>query len=517
MTSPDTTERRAASVMLIGLAGPSLDDATREMIERGVRSFLLFGRNIESADQVRALCAQIRAAAGEDAIIGIDHEGGRVNRLRQVVTAWPSPMGWAAAGDADLVRRASTVMAQELSALGINLNFAPVADLLGDYRNPVLSTRCFSDAPEDAARYVAAFVDGHREAGIASTAKHFPGHGDTPTDSHVDLPEIARSPETLLGEDLVPFRAAIRAGVEAFMISHVWYSALDREPTPATLSNAVAALARRDLGYQGLIITDSLEMGAIENIMPTEQAVVRALIAGADMVMVSHGEDRQRESLSAIVRALKDGALHAQRLEEACNRIARLRETARYGAPMPETGRALAKEITDRGVTLVRDGESILPLSSSDNSLGVVTFSGLQGTQVEDRTVLPPLAAALTRRTPSLIHVSASPETPPEGTAARLGDVQTVVVATAHAVGRTWQAETVNRLLDAGKRVIGVALADPFDLLAYPRVPTFIAAYSDVPAPVEASAAILFGEQSPAGRLPVEIPGLYPRYHGLSR
>ncbi len=511
----DTLEHQAAAVMMIGLPGLSLDDTTRAIIARGVRSFLLFGRNVESADQVRNLCAEIRAAAGEDAIIAIDHEGGRVNRLRDVVTNWPSPMGWAATGDVPLVRRASTVMAQELSALGINLNFAPVADLLGDYRNPVLGTRCFSDDPGATSRFVAAFVEGHRAAGVASTAKHFPGHGDTPTDSHVDLPAIARSPEQLMGEDIIPFLAAMRAGVEAFMISHVWYSALDREPTPATLSEAVAGLARLDAGYDGLIITDSMEMGAIQSLMATEQAVVRALRAGADMVMVSHGSDRQRDSLTAVTRGLEDGTVPARRLEEACSRIARLRETTRYGAAMPGTGTALAEEIARRGVTLVREDADLLPLARGEGNLGVVTFSGLQGSQVEDEAGLPPLTAALARRVPSLSHLLASPETSPAETAARLDGVGTVVVGSSHAVGRSWQAETVNSLLDAGKHVISVALGDPFDLLAYPRVPTFIAAYSDVPASAEAAAAILFGEQAPEGRLPVEIPGLYPRYHGF--
>lgn len=511
----DSIERQAASVMMIGIPGPSLDNTTREMIERGVRGFLLFGRNIQNAGQVRRLCGEIRAAAGEDALIAIDHEGGRVNRLRDVVTNWPSPMGWAATGDEGLIRRASTVMAGELASLGINLNFAPVADLLGDYRNPVLGTRCFSDDPDDVARFVAAFVQGHRAAGVASTVKHFPGHGDTPTDSHVDLPTIARSPERLLGEDIIPFRAAMRVGVEAFMISHVWYSALDRDPTPATLSMAVVQLARHDLSYEGLIITDSLEMGAICTRMTTEDAVVRALTAGADMVMVSHGSDRQRGSLSAIMEAVRDGALPSERLDEARGRITRLRRAVRHGGHMPDTGAALTEEIARRGVTLVRSDNRILPLPLSEGGLGVVTFAGLQATQVEDETVLPPFAAALARRVPSVVHVTASSETRPEETVSQLSDVQTVVVGSAHAVGRPWQAETVNRLLDAGKRVVAVALSDPFDLLAYPRAPVFVAAYSDVPASVETVAAILFGEQIPQGRLPVDLPGLYPRYHGL--
>jgi beta-N-acetylhexosaminidase len=147
----------------------------------------------------------------------------------------------------------------------------------------------------------------------------------------------------------------------------------------------------------------------------------------------------------------------------------------------------------------------------------VVTFTGPQRSQVEDEADLSPLAAALARRVPSTVPVSASPGTPPEETAARLRDVETVVVGSAHAVGRAWQAAAVERLLDAGKWVIGIALSDPFDILTYPRVPVFIAAYSDVPASVEAAAAILFGEQSAMGRLPVQIPGLYPRHHGLRR
>jgi beta-N-acetylhexosaminidase len=508
-------ERQAAAVMMTGLRGTDLDAAAEAMIGRGIRSFILFGRNIAGRDQVRSLCAEIRALAGPDALIAIDHEGGRVNRLRGLLTDWPSPMGWAATGDEDLVRRCSTVMAQELAALGINVNFAPVADLLGNYRNPVLGTRCFSDDPGDAARFVAAFVEGHRAAGLACTAKHFPGHGDTSVDSHVDLPQIVRSPQQLLSEDLVPFRAALRAGVPGLMISHVWYSALDPEPTPATLSAPVAALARRDLGYEGMIVTDSLEMGAIRTRMTTAEAVVGALTAGADMVMVSHGQDRQQEALGAIADAIAAGTLPARRVQDAGRRIERLRGEARYGSPMPHSGADLAQDLAERGVTLVQAQASLYPLQASSEPIGVLTFSAPRSSLVEDEVGLPPLAAAIARRCPSLVHVSTPSDAPPDAALSRLQDVHTVIVGSAHAVGRPAQGEAVNRLLDAGKHVAAVALADPFDLLAFPRVHIFLAAYSDVPASVETAAAILFGERQPRGRLPVELPGLYPRYHGL--
>lgn len=516
MPRSDDLESLAASVMMTGFPGTSVDEETRAMIERGVRSFILFARNVTSGEGVRALCEEIRHLAGVDALIGIDHEGGRVNRLRGVVTAWPSPMGWAATGDENLVRRASGVMAGELSALGINLNFAPVADLLGNYRNPVLGTRCFSDDPADSSRYVAAFVEGHRRAGVAMTAKHFPGHGDTPVDSHVDLPEVARTRERLLGEDIVPFRAAIAAGVDAIMISHVWYSRLDGAPTPATLSPAVARLAREDLGYDGPIVTDSLEMGAIQSRMDIGEAVVGALCAGSDLVMVSHGTERQRQALTAIAEAAQSEVLPPARLDDARNRIAGLRSSARYGTAMPAEGESLAREIAQRGVTLVRNERNTIPLGSHDaDQLGVLTFSASRASQAEEESSQPPLASALAARYPGLVQVSVREDETPEGAAARLGEVDTVIAGTAHAVGRTQQAETVNLLLDAGKRVIVVALGAPFDLLAVPRVPAFLAAYSDVPASVEVAAEIIAGQRRAQGHLPVEIPGLYPRYHGL--
>jgi beta-N-acetylhexosaminidase len=515
MPAGSEMERQAAAVVMTGLPGTSMDDETRAVIECGVRSFILFGRNIADREQVRALCDEIRALAGPDALIAIDHEGGRVNRLREVATDWPSPMGWAATGDEALVRQASTVMAQELAALGINLNFAPVADLLGDYRNPVLSNRCFSDDPATVARYVTAFVEGHRAARVASTAKHFPGHGHTPTDSHVELPTAARTPEQLLREDVLPFRAAIGAGVDCLMVSHVWYPHLDDRPTPATLSAAVAELARRDLDYHGLIITDSLDMGAIRTRMSTGEAVVGALTAGADMVMVSHSSESQSEALSAIAGAVRDGILSTQRLDEAEARIERLRGSAVSSGRMPETGAGLAEEIARRGVTLVRNDGALLPIRPAQGRLGVVSFSAPRGTLVEDAAALPPLAAALARRIPSLTHVAATSESASDAVAAELDGVDIVIAGSARAAGQIWQADIVNRLLDAGKTVVGVALADPFDILAYPRVPAFVAAYSDVPASVEAAAAVICGERAPPGRLPVEIPGLYPRFHGL--
>jgi beta-N-acetylhexosaminidase len=313
--SERSLERLAAGVLMVGFPERTVREEMHELIDAGVGNFILFTRNVGSREEISALTESLQSASGGEALIAIDHEGGRVMRLAEAATPWPSPMAWAATDDLELARKASRVAAGELAALGINLNFAPVADVLGDYRNPVLSTRCFSDDPRIVADFVTAFVRGHREGGVASTAKHFPGHGYTPVDSHVDLPRVDRDDAELRAADLVPFVAAMKAGVDCIMVSHVWYPSLNEEPTPASTSAPVMRLARDELGYDGVIVTDCLEMGAVQRRMTTGEAVVRAIASGADLAMVSHRADRQREAIEALKSAARDGDIPVERLE----------------------------------------------------------------------------------------------------------------------------------------------------------------------------------------------------------
>ncbi|GAC1328314.1 MAG: beta-N-acetylhexosaminidase [Chloroflexota bacterium] len=514
--TPATLERLAAGTVMIGFPGRTVPTGARQLIARGVRGFVLFARNIDDGPQVRALTAELRALAGNDALIAIDHEGGRVNRLQGVATPWPAPMAWAATGAVDLVRDASEVAARELAALGINLNFAPVADLLADHHNPVLGSRCFSDDPVTAAAYTSAFVEGHRRASVAATAKHFPGHGGTSVDSHVDLPRVDRTLDEMRLTDLIPFQAAMTAGVDCLMIGHVWYARVDERETPGTLSAGVARIARDDCGYRGVIVTDCLEMGAIETRTTTGEAAVAAIQAGADLVLVSHRHDRQQEAIEALTAAALRGTLAVERLEEANARLDGLRRRVCVAAaPPPRGGLDLARSIAHRSVTLVRDRHATLPLAlSPDTPLGVVTFSARSATGVENpETTSSRLADAVRHYHPRVVDVTPVAGSEQNTVLRDLHAVDTVLVGTFFATGRPIQGEVVEALLRAGKRVVVLALGDPFDVLSFPDAPCYVTAYGDGLVEIDAALSVLFGKTRAQGRLPVALPGLYPRGH----
>lgn len=499
----EAPERLAAEALMVGFPGT---EPPRELIARGIRSFILFGRNVGSAEEIRLLTAALRAEAGADALIAIDHEGGRVNRLAATgaAVAWPAPMAWAATRDLDLARRASAAMAAELRGLGITVNFAPTADLLSDHRNPVLGTRCFSDDPALAAAFAAAFAAGHQQAGVATTAKHFAGHGSTPIDSHLDLPTIAKSEERLRAEDLVPFEAAVRAGA-GIMVSHGWYTAFDAEPTPATISPAVGRLARAMLGEEGVMVTDCMEMGAVRERLGSGEAAVRALQAGVDLVLVSHTAERQHEAQEAIAAAMINGRLPLSRLHASRRRVQRPRRQLQGEAPEPVPGEVVARELARKAVTLVRDAAGNLPLVP-DRPVGVVAFAPAMMSQVEGRTAAPsPFIAEVARRFPAARTVTVTTELGTSEVVGALTGVDTVLVATSFVHGRPEQRAVVEALHRAGKRLVILA-ADPFDLLAFPQVPTALVRYDETPAMLHAALDVLQGALEPSGQLPVTLP-----------
>lgn len=515
------TDQLAAGVLMVGFPGYVVPRETADLIARGVRSFILFARNIADRDQLRSLTSELRRLAGDDVLIAIDHEGGRVNRLTSVATSWPAPMAWAATGNVDLARRASSVAAEELRALGINLSFAPVVDLLGDHHNPVLGTRCFSDDPVITAAYGSAFVDGHRRHQVATTAKHFPGHGATSVDSHLAMPRIDRSIEQLREADLPPFEAAIAAGVDCLMISHVWYTALDEHRTPATVSPQVVKLAREGLGYDGVIVTDSMEMGAIQAYAPTEEAMVQSIAAGVDLAVVSHDVDLQRESLEALTTAIQRGTIPMDRMIEARRRldVLRARTLVDRETSVPDGGTQLARDIAGGSITLVRDEKGYLPLHlGPEETLGIVTFMPHRPTGVENPDEAPStLAHAARAFAPRFVEVKAADGDDARSVLETLRDAETVIVGTSFTTGHPYQSEIVEALLRDGKRVVVLALNDPFDLLSFPDTPCYIAVYGNTAFQIDAALAVVLGRAEACGQLPVALGDLYPRGHGIRR
>ncbi|WP_157670084.1 beta-N-acetylhexosaminidase [Chitinibacter sp. GC72] len=311
--------------------------------EQRVGGVILFRRNIESPAQVAALCRRLQEINAEVSdiplLIGIDQEGGMVMRIEEGVTPLPSAMAYASGYASHAVAGCSPadceqlhrIGADELRQMGININFAPSLDINNNRNNPVIGVRSFGENSPTVTVYGLAAMRGIQAAGIAATAKHFPGHGDTASDSHYALPVIAHDKSRLDAVELAPFKAAIAAGVDAIMTAHVVFPAIEPDTaTPATLSHKVlSGLLREELGFSGVIVTDCLEMDAISDVSKggagTAQGAVRAIRAGADIALVSHRIDRQREAVQAIANAVEQGYLSVDQVKAAVERITHMK------------------------------------------------------------------------------------------------------------------------------------------------------------------------------------------------
>jgi beta-N-acetylhexosaminidase len=321
----DELERQAAACLLASFAGLEAPEWTRGWIERGLGGIVLFAANVEDRAQVAALTGALRAERPE-LVIAIDEEGGDVTRLEAASgSSYPGNLALGFVDDVELTQAVAGAIADDLVEAGVTLNLAPVADVNSNPRNPVIGVRSFGSEPELVARHVAAFVAGTQERGVAACAKHFPGHGDTTVDSHLGLPLVEAERGELLVGPAVPFRAAVEAGVGAIMTAHLVVPAFDG--VPATVSRVVVGdLLRDDLGFDGVVITDALDMRAVSETIGVEETAVRAVAAGADALCLGPTIDEAGvESIHrALVSAVRSGRLRAERLGEAAEAVTRL-------------------------------------------------------------------------------------------------------------------------------------------------------------------------------------------------
>lgn len=306
-----------------------------------VGGVMLFRPNIESAVQVAALVSTLRKASplGAPLVVSVDQEGGRVQRLKAGFTAWPDMGSVGAAADVSRTRAVGRGVGSELAALGIGWNFAPVLDVHTNPRNPVIGNRAFGSQPEQVTNQALAFWRGLHDARVQGCGKHFPGHGDTQADSHLELPRVGHGEDRLRAVELLPFAAAARAGIEALMTAHVLYPAWD-DKLPATLSRRIAHdLLRRELGYGGLLVSDDLGMAAVADHHPVETLVVESLLAGVDHFLVREPRERQVRAYEALVVAAETKPAVRARIEESARRVAWFKEALRV--PMPAAAEAL--------------------------------------------------------------------------------------------------------------------------------------------------------------------------------
>ncbi|MFF7274075.1 glycoside hydrolase family 3 N-terminal domain-containing protein [Streptomyces griseorubiginosus] len=331
----DTLTRDALTVLQPGFTGTTAPDWLLRRLGEGLASVGLFGRNIASREQLAALTAQLRAER-DDVLVAIDEEGGDVTRLEVGIgSSFPGNNALGAVDDVELTHAVAAELGRRLAACGVNLNWAPSADVNSNPANPVIGVRSFGATADLVARHTAAYVTGLQSAGVAACTKHFPGHGDTAIDSHHALPRIDVDRSVLLERELRPFRAAIAAGTRAVMTAHILVPALDQD-RPATLSHPVLTdLLRGELGYTGLIVTDGMEMQAIAGTYGIERGSVLAIAAGADAICVGGGladDETVRRLRDALVSAVRAGELAEERLAEAAERVRTLAHWTAAGA-----------------------------------------------------------------------------------------------------------------------------------------------------------------------------------------
>ncbi|MGZ3117694.1 glycoside hydrolase family 3 protein [Streptomyces sp. H62] len=348
----DTLTRDALTVLQPGFTGTTAPDWLLRSLGEGLASVGLFGRNIASAGQLAALTAQLRAER-DDVLVAIDEEGGDVTRLEvRTGSSFPGNLALGAVDDVELTREVAAELGRRLAACGVNLNWAPSADVNSNPDNPVIGVRSFGAGTDLVSRHTAAYVTGLQSVGVAACTKHFPGHGDTAVDSHHAMPRIDVGAEVLAERDLAPFRAAIAAGSRAVMSAHILVPALDPD-RPATLSRRILTdLLRGELGHQGLIVTDGMEMRAISGTYGIERGSVLAIGAGADAICVGGGladEGTVLRLRDALVEAVRSGELAEDRLADAAERV---RALARWTSAHRTDAAARSASGTDGGVGL---------------------------------------------------------------------------------------------------------------------------------------------------------------------
>ncbi|MCT9077646.1 glycoside hydrolase family 3 protein [Streptomyces fulvoviolaceus] len=457
----DTLTRDALTVLQPGFTGTTAPDWLLRRLGEGLASVGLFGRNIATPQQLAALTAQLRAER-DDVLVAIDEEGGDVTRLEvRTGSSFPGNHALGAVDDVDLTREVAFELGRRLADCGVNFNWAPSADVNSNPSNPVIGVRSFGAAPDLVARHTAAYVTGLQSAGVAACTKHFPGHGDTAVDSHHALPRIDADPSVLSERELNPFRAAIAAGTRAVMTAHILVPELDPD-RPATLSHRILTdLLRGELGYDGLIVTDGMEMQAIAGTYGIERGSVLAIAAGADAICVGGGladEETVRRLRDALIAAVRTGELPEERLAEAAERVRALARWASAasaagpdGTADPEVGLRAAR----RALT-VTDAAGFTPLTEPPY---VAAFTPVANFAVGDETPWG-VAAELTRLLPGTETGSFAGEDAGSAALEAAGSRRIVaVVRDAHR--HPWMTAALDTLLSARPDTIVVEMGLP--------------------------------------------------------
>nr|WP_245975466.1 glycoside hydrolase family 3 protein [Oceanobacillus chungangensis] len=517
---------------------PEIEQMVKDYHLGGV---ILFAENVVTTEQTTELVAAYQEAAEKyGLLLTIDQEGGIVGRL-QSGTYMPGNMALGATRSTETAKNVGSVISKELNALGINMNLAPVLDVNNNPDNPVIGVRSFGETPELVADLGISYIKGIQSNGVAATAKHFPGHGDTAVDSHLGLPEVPHDKERLLEVELMPFQQAMDADIDAIMTAHVTFPKIDNTKViskkdgteislPATLSHKVlTGLMREEMNYDGVIITDALNMAAISEHFGAVDAVIRTVNAGTDIILMPVGLE---EVVNGLLDAVEKGEITENRIEESVRRILTLkinRGVIKTENPVPVeqlvanaeavVGSAAHKQVeadaANQSITMLKN-DNVLPLQAAGEDKIVVIGN----------TYSKNLYDAITKYHSNTELIQASGPLKNDQLAA-LQDARAVIFGsyTFNVSGRapsSPQMQLVNQLIEqVDAPVVGVGIRNPYDIMAFPEIDAYLAQYGFRDASFYATAATIFGDNNPVGQLPVTIPSLngdvlFPFGFGLS-
>jgi len=490
-------------------------------------------------------------------LVSADLESGAGMRFDDTVN-FPWNMAVGATGNPEYARRQGEITAREARALGVHQIFAPVVDVNNNAANPVINVRSYGENPADVARFAAAFTEGAQNAGAIATAKHFPGHGDTAVDSHRGLPEINVSRERLNTVEFVPFKATVDAGVGAVMVGHIALPQIDatavkplpenlkskpidtdqngeiideKAAMPATMSPVIGNILRNDLKFDGMIVTDALSMSGLTIYFTPEEAAVRALEADADMLLKPADVDA---SFRGVLQAVKSGRITEQRVEKSARRIL----AAKYDlglvkermTPIDSIDRvvgskdvmALATEIAEHAITLVRNEDKLVPLKPGTRIFNLAVTNGDDRSWIANPFVSRLKSAGVKVETVVLDERSTMEEVQK---AVNRGKAADLVIASLYGRVRSGQVSSVgipqagaralSWLMSEEKPIVGISFGNPYLLESFRGLRTYVVTYGDMPALQQAAARALLGEIDVVGRLPISLPGLYPRGTGI--
>ena len=474
--------------------------------------------NIDTPKQIAQISNGLQKASKVPLLISIDQEMGVVTRIGPPATQLPGNMALGAGRSTKDAEEAARITGRELRAMGINQNFAPDADVNSNPANPIIGIRSFSSDPKLAADMVAAQVQGYEGrrwfdmTSVTSTAKHFPGHGDTSEDSHTALPVSNRSLDQWRQIDAPPFSAAIAAKIDSIMTAHIQVPQIDPSGNPATLSpKIITGLLRDELKYDGVVVTDSLEMAGVRKLHSDAEIPVLAIKAGVDQLLMP---PNLGSAIDSVVKAVRSGEITEQRIDQSVLRILKMKLlrgvmlTSEVDVNKVDqivgSGTQQAQAIADRSITVVRNDGQAIPLNA--------TAPLVVGTS--DATT----SALATRLKGTKFVTSASPTAAQiQQTVAAAANADKIVVLTNNASTRPAQVDLINQLVATGKPVVAAATANPYDV-AHSDAKTWLATYSTTTVSMEALAKVLLGEVKPQGKLPVDVPGPtpYPFGHGVT-